>query len=82
MQRRQVPLGQYYRRMKGRIGPAQAVVATAHKIARIIYLMVQRGEEYREEYMAKSEKAVLEKKLAKLEKHRQYLEKQLTKVAG
>ncbi len=82
VQRREVPLGQYYRRMKGRLGPAQAVVATAHKIAKIIYLMVQRGEEYREEYMAKSEKAVLEKKLAKLEKHRQYLEKQLTKVAG
>ena len=30
------PLGQYRRRMAARLGPAQAVVATAHKIAEII----------------------------------------------
>ena len=42
------PLGQYRRRMAARLGPAQAVVATAHKIAEIIYLMVERKVEYDE----------------------------------
>jgi hypothetical protein len=30
-------LGAFYRRLKGRLGPAQALVATAHKIARTVY---------------------------------------------
>lgn len=34
-------LGAFYRRLKGRLGPAQALVATAHKIARIVYHMLQ-----------------------------------------
>jgi transposase len=29
-------IGEYYRRMRGRIGPQKAVTATAHKLARII----------------------------------------------
>ncbi len=39
-------LGAYYRRMKARKGPAQAVTATAHKIARIYYHLLKTGEEY------------------------------------
>ena len=34
-------LGGYYRRQRARLGPAQAVTATAHKLARIIYAMVK-----------------------------------------
>jgi hypothetical protein len=30
-------LGAFYRRLKARIGPQQALVATAHKLARIYY---------------------------------------------
>lgn len=30
-------LGAFYRRMKARHGPAKAIVATAHRLARIIY---------------------------------------------
>ena len=33
----QTPLGNYYRRMRSRLGPLKALVATAHKLARIIY---------------------------------------------
>src|SRR3989442_15977981 len=29
--------GAFYRRLQGRLGPAQALVATAHKIARTVY---------------------------------------------
>ena len=32
-------LGAFYRRIKGRLGPAQALVATAHKMARTVYHM-------------------------------------------
>ena len=34
------PLGDFYRKMKARLGPAQAVTATAHKMARIFYKLV------------------------------------------
>jgi transposase len=33
--------GAFYRRVKGRLGPAQALVATAHKIARTVYDMLK-----------------------------------------
>jgi transposase len=32
-------LGAFYRRLNGRLGPAQALVATAHKMARTVYHM-------------------------------------------
>ncbi len=36
----------YYRRKKSQIGPAQAAVATAHKIARTVYHMLKFKVEY------------------------------------
>jgi len=38
--------GAFYRRLKSRLGPAQAVVATAHKIARTVYHMLKFQLEY------------------------------------
>ena len=38
--------GAYYRRQKARLGPAQAAVATAHLIARIVYRMMKYQVEY------------------------------------
>ena len=40
-------LGAYHRRMKARIGPQQAVVATAHKLAIILYYMLRDKTPYR-----------------------------------
>ncbi|MDA1330460.1 MAG: hypothetical protein O3B43_05290 [Chloroflexi bacterium] len=37
----------FYRRMKSRVGPAQAMVATAHKMAWVVFHMLSKGEEYR-----------------------------------
>jgi transposase len=37
----QSALGQFYRRMRARMGPPKAVVATAHKLARIIYHLLK-----------------------------------------
>jgi transposase len=44
--RGQSALGAYYRAMKGRIGAAQAIGATAHKLARIIYFMLRDRRPY------------------------------------
>src|ERR671918_33776 len=41
--------GAYYRAMRTRLGPKQAIVATAHKIARTVYYLLKTHEPYREE---------------------------------
>ena len=41
-------LGAFLRRMKMRLGPAQATTATAHKLARIIYVMLKNKTSYRD----------------------------------
>jgi transposase len=49
-------LGGFLRRMKGRLGAQAAVTATAHKVARIVYLALKQGMTYvrqnQEEYEA------------------------------
>ena len=42
----QSALGAYYRRMCARMDRAKAVAAAAHKLARLIYAMLTKGEEY------------------------------------
>jgi transposase len=39
-------LGAFYRRMAARLGKPQAVTATAHKLARLVYSMLKNGSEY------------------------------------
>lgn len=39
-------LGAYYRRLGARLGKAKAVRATAHKLARLIYTLLTKGEAY------------------------------------
>ena len=39
-------LGAFYRRMRARLGPEQAIVATAHKLARIVYHVLKHREPY------------------------------------
>ncbi len=41
-------LGAYLRRLKSRLGPAKAITATAHKIAKIIYNMLRYGIRYKD----------------------------------
>jgi len=40
------PFGVLYRRLRSRLGPAQATVATAHAIARVVYKMLKHKVEY------------------------------------
>jgi len=44
--RTQTALGSYYRRMRARKGPAQAITATAHKLARILYHVLKHRTPY------------------------------------
>ena len=39
-------LGAFLRRLRFRLGPAKAIAATAHKLARIVYHMLKFGQEY------------------------------------
>ena len=41
-------LGAFYRRMRARLGAPKAIVATAHKLARIIYTMLKYHKEHRD----------------------------------
>jgi transposase len=65
--------GALYRRLKARLGPAQATVATAHSIARVVYRMLKYKVEYEtlsvDEYEKKYEEQqikYMKKKAAKL----------------
>lgn len=55
-------MGQYCRRMKGRLGKAEGITATAHKLARIIYSMIRHGRAYDEKEAFKSNPGVERKR--------------------
>jgi transposase len=66
-------IGAYYRAMRARLGPKQAIVATAHKIARIVYHLLKTGEPYREESDADYERKRQERELKHLARRAQQL---------
>jgi transposase len=61
-------LGGFYRRMKARLGAAEAVTATAHKLARIIYRLIKHGEAYVRQGLEAYEKQFQHRKLRALQK--------------
>jgi transposase len=66
-------LGGYYRAMRARLGPKQAIVATAHKIARIVYHLLKTGEPYQEESGEEYERKRQERELKHLARRAQKL---------
>lgn len=66
--RSQSALGAFYRRMKARLGAAEAVTATAHKLARLIYRLLKHGEAYVRQGMEDYERKYQEQKLRALQK--------------
>jgi transposase len=56
-------LGDYFRKIQSRQGYAQAVVATANKLARIIYTLVSKQIEYDDNLVLKESKEALIRKL-------------------
>ena len=73
-------IGAYYRAMRARLGPKQAIVATAHKIARIVYHLLKTGEPYREESDAAYERKRQQRELKHLARRAQKLGYTLTAV--
>ncbi len=61
-------MGIYFRRIKARSGSAQAIVATAHKIARIFYTMIKNRQEYNPRLTGCDEKELLLRKIERAKK--------------
>jgi transposase len=61
-------LGAYFRTMRARKGPQQAIVATAHKIARMVYHLLKTGEAYHEERAAAYETKRREREIGQLQR--------------
>ena len=66
-------IGAYYRAMRARLGPKQAIVATAHKIARTVYHLLKTGEPYREESDAEYDRKRQEREIKHLARRAQKL---------
>src|SRR6266496_1522626 len=73
-------IGAYYRAMRARLGPKQAIVATAHKSARIVYHLLKTGEPYREESDAVYDRKRQEREIKHLARRAQKLGYTLTAV--
>lgn len=64
----QCALGGYYRRQRARLGAPQAITATAHKLARIIYFMLKERQPYRDPGEGYYEQQYQERLLKKLKR--------------
>lgn len=69
------PVGDYYRTVRSRLGGKGAVIATAHKLARIIYAMLVNKTEYNQDMVNQNQENVKERKIKKLEKQLERLKK-------
>lgn len=68
LERSQSALGGFARRMKARLGAAEGITATAHKLARIVYRLVKHGEAYVRQGLEDYEKKFKDRKLSMLQK--------------
>ncbi len=66
--RNKTPLGDYYRRMRAKLGGKGAVLATAHKLARIIFVMLKDKKEFNPEMLTESQEKFNLKRIKQLEK--------------
>jgi transposase len=71
--RSKTALGAFYRRMRARHGAAKANVATAHKLAKIVYRMLRHGEQYVARGQAEYEKRYRERLLKNLKRQAKIL---------
>ena len=73
----QSALGAYFRRMCARMDKPKAVAAAAHKLARLIYTMLTKGEEYTDQGQAYYEDRYRERVLRQLSQRANKLGMQL-----
>jgi transposase len=62
-------LGQFFRRMRAKLGRAEAITAVAHKMARIFFTLVRNGCAYDESALAKADVHQRARQEAKLRRH-------------
>jgi transposase len=55
LHRSQSYLGNYYRRMRAKLGAPKAITAAAHKLARVVYHLLTTGQSYEESIFAQCE---------------------------
>jgi transposase len=55
-------LGAYFRKMRSRLGAPKAIVAAAHKLARLVYHLLKHGEAYVAQGLAEYEEAYRQRK--------------------
>lgn len=68
LERSQSALGAFARRMKARLGAAEGITATAHKLARIVYRLIKHGEAYVRQGLEDYEKKFAARRLTALQK--------------
>jgi transposase len=73
-------LGEYYRRMRGKLGGAAGLVAVAHKLARIIYAMVQTRRAYDSALLRRDQERRKERMLAQLKRKAKIMGFELTAI--
>jgi transposase len=73
LSRSKVPIGDYARKMKSRLGKKGGVVATAHKLSRVIYTMIKEQKEFNKSLLMEDQEKWKLKKI-------NYLEKELIKL--
>jgi hypothetical protein len=66
--RSECAFGAYLRRMKGRLGSPKAITALAHKLGKLIYMMLKYGHEFVEKGVQFYEKMYQDRRLANLKK--------------
>ena len=71
-------LGEFHRRMKWRLGGPEAVTATAHKLARIVYHLLSTKEAYSEEVLVRCDRLTSQRAEIRLRKQAANLGYQLT----
>jgi transposase len=81
LQHSQSALGAFHRRMKARLGAPKAIIATAHKLARIFYNMLKHGTEYFDVGVEYYEKRYRERLVQGLKHRARALGYELTEVA-
>lgn len=67
------PIGDYARKMKSRLGKKGGVVATAHKLSRIIYTMIKEQQPFDPDLLASEQQTWKQSRI-------RYLEKQLDRL--
>jgi transposase len=81
LHRSQSHLGQYFRRMRTRLGTPAAITAAAHKLARILYHLITTREAYKESVFATMEERARQRQLSRLKKQAAALGFELTATA-